>query len=165
MNSVPVVEGQVCCRLETPFDQPFLFELFKLSRLPMLADAGWSPEQLNLFLQSQFEIQKRYFQHAYPNPEFLIIQWQDQPVGRLYLAHFLHEIRLIDIALLPAFQGCGIGSRVLKNVLAEHASTNKPISLHVEKHNPALHLYLRLGFKIVADRELHWYMCTETPTV
>lgn len=129
----------------------------------MLAGASLSEAQLTQLLRSQFDIQTRHYQQAYPDPEFFILEWQNQPVGRLYLAHLPNEIRLIDIALLPSFQGQGIGSQVLIDLISTYSSQSKPISLHVEKQNPALHLYLRLGFKIVADRELYWFMCTEIP--
>jgi ribosomal protein S18 acetylase RimI-like enzyme len=81
-----------------------------------------------------------------------------QPAGRLYVARWPAEIRIVDIALLPEFRGAGVGSRLLAELLAEADQAGKPVSIHVEKLNPALRLYQRLGFARAADREVYWLM-------
>ncbi|HEX5716519.1 MAG TPA: GNAT family N-acetyltransferase, partial [Thermoanaerobaculia bacterium] len=62
------------------------------------------------------------------------------------------EIRLIDISLTPELRGKGVGSALLRELMAEAEAAGKPLTIHVEKYNPAMRLYLRLGFKSIEDR-------------
>ena len=71
----------------------------------------------------------------------------DEPAGRLYVARWEDEIRIVDIALLPAFRGRGIGGALLGDLIAEADAAGKPLSIHVEQNNPARSLYERLGFE------------------
>ena len=43
-------------------------------------------------------------------------------------------------------------------VLDEAALLGKPVRIHVEKNNPAMHLYDRLGFRQVEDQGVYWLM-------
>jgi ribosomal protein S18 acetylase RimI-like enzyme len=61
------------------------------------------------------------------------------------------EIRVVDVALLPAARGRGIGTALLRDLLAEGARTGKKVSIHVERFNRALGLYRRLGFGEVEE--------------
>ena len=74
------------------------------------------------------------------------------PVGRLSVARWRDEIRIVDIALLPPSRNAGIGTAILRDLLAEAAVAHKPVRLHVEKVNSALRLYVRLGFAPIADK-------------
>ena len=62
------------------------------------------------------------------------------------------EIRIVDIALLPEFCNRGIGTTLLRGLQSEAAAAGKPLRIHVERFNPAMRLYERLGFRPVADR-------------
>jgi ribosomal protein S18 acetylase RimI-like enzyme len=62
------------------------------------------------------------------------------------------------LALLPAYRGQGIGSSLLDALLAEGQQAQKPVTIHVEKQNRALHLYERLGFERIADRGVYWFL-------
>jgi predicted GNAT family acetyltransferase len=44
----------------------------------------------------------------------------------------------------------GLGTTLLRNLQSEAAAAGKPLRIHVERFNPALRLYERLGFP--ADR-------------
>lgn len=82
----------------------------------------------------------------------------DRPIGRLYVDRRADEIRVVDIALLPEHRRQGIGSALLENILAEAAAAHKPVRIHVEKFNPALRLYQRLGFHQVRDTGVYFLM-------
>ena len=141
-----------------PHDQPFLYRVYASTRLEELAPLGWNADMQAAFLTQQFNAQHQFYQHSYPNADFQIIFVDGQPAGRLYVDRGADEIRLIDIALLPEFRGAGIGSRLLTELLSEAAHDRKPVRIHVEKFNPALRLYERLGFSIVDDRGVYWFM-------
>lgn len=69
-----------------------------------------------------------------------------EPAGRLYVDRPPGELRVMDVALLPEFRGRGVGTELLRRVLAEGAATARPVTIHVERLNPARRLYARLGF-------------------
>ena len=89
---------------------------------------------------------------------FQIILQKGEPVGRLYVDRRKDEIRLIDIALLPELHGQGIGSWLLQDLMDEAKKVGKPIRIHVERFNPALRLYERLGFTHIADQGVYYLM-------
>ena len=60
--------------------------------------------------------------------------------GRLIVDRSGEDILLIDVALLPEFRNGGIGSALVKQVMAEAAQAQKPLKLHVEKFNRARRL-------------------------
>ncbi len=82
----------------------------------------------------------------------------EQPVGRLYVIRWDHEIRIVDIALLPQFRRSGIGSSLLQNILAEGARSGKTVTIHVEQFNPAMRLYERLGFQEIGEVGVYYRM-------
>lgn len=75
--------------------------------------------------------------------------------GRLYVARWPEEIRIVDIALLPPYRDQGIGTALLAGLLREAVGTGSRVTIHVERFNPALTLYHRLGFVPVADKGVY----------
>jgi ribosomal protein S18 acetylase RimI-like enzyme len=76
----------------------------------------------------------------------------------LYVAHWEREIRIMDIALLPGNRGAGIGTRLLHDLQEDARSAGKSLTIHVERFNPALALYQRLGFEQVEDKGVYLLM-------
>jgi GNAT superfamily N-acetyltransferase len=144
-------------------DLPFLARLYASTRLEELAVTDWSDAQKASFLQSQFDAQHAHYQKHYTGSDFFVIDQAGQAIGRLYLARWKSEHRIVDIALLPEHRGRGVGSALLRDLLDEAAGAAKAVTIHVEKFNPAMSLYLRLGF--VAAREegayqlMRWERC------
>ena len=134
-----------------PEDQPFLFQVYASTRVEELAAVGWSEPQRESFLRTQFQAQDKHYRDNYPGAEFQIIQVAGQPAGRLYVHRRTNEIRIMDIALLPAYRRRGIGTSLLGEILSEGTQTGRTVSIHVEAFNPALRWYERLGFKKVSD--------------
>ncbi len=141
-----------------PDDQAFLLEVYASTRREEQALTDWDEDKKARFLQMQFSAQHQYYQDYYTETDFLIILLDELPVGRLYLARWPGEIRIVDLALLPAHRNAGIGTRILRDVLAEAERADKPVRIHVEKLNPALRLYERLGFTRIADKEVYWFL-------
>lgn len=77
---------------------------------------------------------------------------------QLYIHRSSREHRIVDISLLPAYRGRGIGTRLLTSVIAEADSAGKPVSIHVEVFNPARRLYERLGFVQIEDKGVYLLM-------
>jgi ribosomal protein S18 acetylase RimI-like enzyme len=142
-------------------DQPFLYQVYASTRQDELAPVPWTDEQKEAFLRMQFAAQHSHYQQHYADASFDVILWDDRPAGRLYVERRDRELRIVDIALLPAYRNRGIGSRLLNELIAEANAAGKPVSIHVEHNNPALRLYQRLGFQ---QRDTHGvYLLMERP--
>src|SRR5882672_3989068 len=86
-------------------DEAFLFEVYASTRTAELAATGWSEPQQESFLRMQFQAQDKHYRGNYPGADLQIIRVDGQPAGRLYIHRRAGEIRIMDIALLPAFRG------------------------------------------------------------
>jgi GNAT superfamily N-acetyltransferase len=106
----------------------------------------------------QFEAQHRFYQEQYPDASFQIILADDSPIGRLYVDRGPQAFCIVDIALLPEHRGAGIGSAIMSELLAEAGRAQKPVRIHVERFNPALRLYARLGFVVIGDTGVYLHM-------
>jgi len=95
---------------------------------------------------------------ALPEHELRRDPLDGQRVGRLYVSRWSDEIRIVDIALLPDSCNRGIGTTLLRQLQAEAHASGKPLRIHVERFNPALRLYERLGFREIADRGVYLFM-------
>jgi ribosomal protein S18 acetylase RimI-like enzyme len=84
--------------------------------------------------------------------------WDDVPIGRLYVDRREKEIRILDISLVPGVRGRGIGTKILKDLMAEANKKKLPLNLHVLRINPALRLYERLGFNKTAENDFYFLM-------
>ena len=127
-------------------DLPFIAALYATTRTEELAPTGWPDAVKQAFLEQQHRAQHHHYQTHYPGAEWLIVEQGGEPIGRLYLCETKSDIRLIDIALLPAQRGAGIGGAMLRDLLAYARAQRKPVSLHVEPTNRVRSFYLRLGF-------------------
>jgi ribosomal protein S18 acetylase RimI-like enzyme len=137
---------KVSFRLIETSDQDFLSAVYASTRQEELAQVDWNEDQKAGFLGMQFSAQHRYYQEHYTETDFLIILMDGQPIGRFYVAHWRDEIRIVDLAILPDYRNAGIGTQILRDVLAEATALKKPVRIHVERFNPAQKLYRRLGF-------------------
>ncbi len=139
-------------------DKSFLAQLYASTRWDEVLQAPWTDEQRIEFLNTQFEAQYQHYLSHYPKSDYLIIEKNQQPIGRLYLDHDDVSICLIDIALLPEFKYEGLGTQLLKGVLGEAQDAQKKVVIHVEKFNPAYQWYIKHGFKQVEDKGVYQYM-------
>lgn len=67
-----------------------------------------------------------------------------------------HAIEIAELQLLPSAQGRGIGTRVMRRVMADAGARGVPVRLRVGRMNRgARALYERLGFRVVEETETH----------
>jgi ribosomal protein S18 acetylase RimI-like enzyme len=130
-------------------DEPFLYRTFASTRAEEMALTGWIHEQQETFLRMQYEAQRSSYRVQLPDAEYWVIRFSETAVGRLIVNQTPQEIHIVDIALLPEFRRHGIGSILMKAIMQEAAQTGKAVSLHVERFNPGLRWYERLGFSVV----------------
>jgi GNAT superfamily N-acetyltransferase len=145
-------------------DLPFLYRVYASTRADELAPVPWSEAQKAAFLTMQFQAQHTEYRRNYPDAAWLVILRAGEPVGRLYLDRGQIEHCVIDIALLPEHRGHGLGEAIMRDLMDEAGRAGKRMSIHVEKFNPAMHLYRRLGFQTVEDKGvydlMHWSAAT-----
>jgi ribosomal protein S18 acetylase RimI-like enzyme len=81
----------------------------------------------------------------------MVIERDGEPIGRLYRWRVGTALRIIDIALVPECRGRGIGTALIRSLMAEASDGGADVTLYVERFNPAFRLYTRLGFEPVED--------------
>jgi ribosomal protein S18 acetylase RimI-like enzyme len=118
----------------------------------------WDDAQKDAFLRMQFDAQDAWWRENYAGASFDVILVEGEPAGRLYVHRGRSEIRIVDIALLPEHRGNGIGTRLLEGLLAEGEAGAKSVTIHVERENPALRLYERLGFSVAEDKGVYLFL-------
>jgi len=140
-------------------DHDFLRALYAEVRAGELAPVPWPAEAKTAFLAEQADLQHRHYVANYPGADLLVIEDEaSSPIGRIYVYRSKGEIRLMDIALLPAWRNRGIGSSLVGELMQEARSTGSSLTLHVEPNNPAQRLYARLGFQLIEHRGVYDFL-------
>jgi len=141
-----------------PEDDSFLAGVYASTRAEELAVTGWSDDEKAVFCRRQFDAQAAHYRENYPGASLQVIENAGVPIGRLYVARGEREIRIMDVALLPEFRGSGIGTKLLRELQEEARSADKSLTIHVERFNPALRLYERVGFRQIEDKGVYLLM-------
>lgn len=139
-------------------DREFLVAVYGSTREEELRPLPWSEEQKTAFVAMQFEAQQKHWGEVYPEASRDLIIADGEPAGRLYVNRGEKEIRIVDIAILPRFRGNGAGEGLLRSIFEEGDASGRPVTIHVERHNPARRLYERLGFTIQEDKGVYLLM-------
>ena len=158
MSSQSPTLSDITLRPVGPDDHEFLVEVYRSTRADELALVPWTSEQQQVFIRSQFAAQQDYYAQKYPAASHDIIMSDNRQVGRIYVARLDHEIRIVDITLLPGERNAGIGSYLLRQLLAEAERTGSAVRIYVEEFNPSLHLFERLGFSPSEQQGIHVLM-------
>jgi ribosomal protein S18 acetylase RimI-like enzyme len=153
-------EPSVALRPAGAKDQPFMLSVYASVREPELETAGMPSEQREAFVAQQFEAQSQAYA-AYRDTSFEVVLVDGEPAGRLIVARWPEELRVVDIALLPEYRGRGVGGRLMRELIGEAEERGIKTSIHVERFNPAQHLYTRLGFRAVSEAGV--YLLLERP--
>ncbi len=157
-----VTRRQVC-----PADDALLLRLYAASRESELSQVQWPAEQKHAFVAMQFEAQRRHYQLTYPNGSHQVICADDAPVGRIWSCELSDELRIMDITVLPDFRGRGIGSSVLREIVAESERLEKPLRIWIETWNPSQIIFQHFGFVPVGNDGVNtqWERKTRKATV
>jgi len=128
-------------RAVDPADSAFLVNLHEtLRRSALEATVGWDARR-------EFE---RLMAMIRPGLDQIVLV-DGAPSGILAMTREPHRLWLRRIQLLPPAQNKGIGTALLRFVLAEGARLGLPVFLRVRRDNPARRLYDRLGFRVTGE--------------
>lgn len=125
-------------------DEPLLFALHRAAMRDYV-DAVWGWDET---------WQRDHFTQTYvPRRHAVIVRAGGEPpaIGRIALTRHWRKFFLRDIELIAAERNRGLGTAILRALLALAQAEGRAVELLVLKHNPAQRLYARLGFRIVAD--------------
>jgi ribosomal protein S18 acetylase RimI-like enzyme len=141
-----------------PADEPFLYQTFASTRSDEMALTGWNAQQQEFFLRMQYEAQRNSYLMQMPDAEYWVIRRDEMAAGRLILHRTSEKIYVVDIALIPEFRGLRIGSELMEAIMQEALLAGKSVGLHVERFNPALRWYERLGFTVIGSGPIYLEM-------
>jgi ribosomal protein S18 acetylase RimI-like enzyme len=148
----------ISLRTQSDADLDFLADLYAETREEELKQVDWPDDVKRAFLRSQFDAQWAHYSQHYFDAAFLIVERAGERIGRFYIWHDERDIRIVDIALIADARGIGIGSALLREVMVDAERQGKAVSIHVERFNPALRLYERLGFEHVDEHGVYYLM-------
>ena len=102
--------------------------------------------------------QRRHFRANFKPDDSHIIVAYGRDIGQLSIEFQATEVHLNGIYILPAYQGQGLGGRIISDVLRIAQTNERPVRLQVIIGNPAIRLYERLGFKVIQKTDTHFIM-------
>lgn len=145
-------------RCATEQDADFLRELYASTRWEELAPTGWPDDSKRAFLAQQWQAQRQYYGQHYAGADHLVMEHgQAGPIGRI-IVYRGADLRLVDIALMPAWRGQGLGTGLVQALCTLADQLQQPIVAHVETFNPAQRLYARLGFRVEDNNQIYLRM-------
>ena len=102
--------------------------------------------------------QDRRFASSYTVAGRMIVELGGEPIGTLRTSRDGQCVSVDDIEVAPNHQGRGIGSRLLRGVLAGADRERLAVRLQVLHGNPARRLYQRIGFTVERETASHGLM-------
>ncbi|WP_426176016.1 GNAT family N-acetyltransferase [Massilia sp. TWR1-2-2] len=147
-------------RAPDPADADFLARLYASTRTD-LQSATADPTLVASIIGMQQRLQAADYRQAFPNAHYLLLEQSGSPCGRIVIDAGAAALRLVDMALLPAARGHGLGSHILRALQACAQNMAMPLTLSVHHSNPrARRLYVALGFQVTArntaSEQLMW---------
>jgi ribosomal protein S18 acetylase RimI-like enzyme len=137
----------VSLRYATAEDDPFLEHLFRATRTDDVA--GLDEAKAAELLGQQFHAQRRALAARFDPAGDHIITEHDVPVGRLWVHCAETEWELVDIAVLPERQHCGIATVLVNDLVTQADANDAALYLFVRVENiGAQRLYHRHGFEV-----------------
>jgi len=106
-------------RPATSEDAAFSFQVYASTRADEMSVVPWSEEEKRSFLEMQFNAQRASYLQNRPQAEWLVVMRDELAIGRMIVDRSADEICLMDIALLPEHRNAGVGSKFIKELMAE----------------------------------------------
>ncbi len=130
-------------------DTKFLWDVFRVSMKDYITQTRgeWNEQR-----------EESQFRHQLDLSAAQVIRSNDLEVGFI-MAPIKDGARWVHtICIVPEHQNRGIGTEVIRSVIAEAQTRKMPLYLSVLKVNPARRLYERLGFVVIEETKHHFRM-------
>jgi GNAT superfamily N-acetyltransferase len=135
-------------RIAQPKDIDFAFEVKRKALGPYIISRwGWDEN-----------IQRKIHETKWVQRPWYIVELDSESIGTVAITRAPDHIQFGEFYLLPDYQGQGIGSEILSNVITESEVKQLPIRLEYLKWNPVGSLYARQGFRIVSENDTHYFL-------
>ena len=143
-------------RFATESDRSFLYQLHcSTMRSHIEKTWGWDDAW-----------QRRDFDRRFREQQVSVIEVDGRDAGGLWLELRADALHLADLQISADLQRQGIGTSVLRGVIAQAAGGGLPVSLAVLPSNEgAKRLYERLGFEVTTVEVPFVHMCYKTRTM
>ena len=128
-------------------DIPFLLALRHESMDPHLIAAG---------IALSAEQHRERVRDRLDSAEILLMK--DMPVGMIKVAREPGYWHIMQLQVIPAMRGRGVGNAILQRVIADAVAATAQLTLGVLKMNPAKRLYERLGFIVRGESQREFDM-------
>lgn len=152
------MHGAVGLRPQRDSDAPFVAALYNTTR-DDLRQAVAPQALIEELIEMQFRAQREGYGQKFPNAMYFIVETQGENIGRVAVDFGSNEVRIIDLALMPAARNKGHGTSVFRALQAAAAKVRAPLTLTVALNNPrAVQLYGVLGFRVEQLTETHAFM-------
>ncbi len=137
-------------RQATETDYAFLYHLHRVTMKDYVAQTwGWDET-----------FQAAIFKDGFDPGHSQIIVVDGRDTGVLSMERRIDTLFLANLRILPEEQRHGLGTEIIKTILAQASREDIPVTLQVLKVNPARHLYERLGFVVTGETTTHYLMST-----
>lgn len=94
------------------------------------------------------------FERHFDPAAISVIRVADRDVGVLRLEERHTALYIAVLEVTPALQGRGLGTSVVRHVLARAAAERRPVSLRVHRTNlRARRFYERIGFRVAGESD------------
>lgn len=152
-------------RPESPQDDAFLRRLISETVTQELGAAAWPQPMRDHLVGLQEKVRRQTIRSTYPDAESQIIVVDGVEAGWVVVASLPGEMRLVEIMVLAEYRGKGVGSAVIREIMAVADHGGKKVRLGVNAMNPgAIRLYERLGFRRIGGDEIQHEMERAAPS-
>lgn len=146
-------------RPELPQDEPFVRRLILETIAAELSASAWPEPMRSHLLGVQYAGRRQSNRVNFPAAASQVIEAEGADAGWVVVNTTPDEVRVVDIMVLPALRGRGIGTAVVRGILAAAAELRIPVRLNVYTTNhAAIRLYERLGFRRIGGDEAQHFM-------
>jgi ribosomal protein S18 acetylase RimI-like enzyme len=143
------VSSPYTLRPATDGDYDWLFALHVATLRPAVeATWGWDETYQTAYFREHFSARQN---------QIIVVGGQD--AGVLKLEERDGDVFVGLVEIVPSLQGGGLGSQIIRDVVASAFARGQAVTLHVLKANDgARRLYERLGFQVVETRDVRHVM-------
>jgi len=105
------------------------------------------------------EYQQNDFRQCFIPQKNKIIVYDNEEIGYVETNEEDNIVHIVELEILPEYQGKGIGSSIIKDIIEYTDASQKRVRIGCFKINRgAKRLYESLGFKVIEETETHYIL-------